>query len=35
VVAGCEVILNEVMSVRAEGHFIDETSLSAGVYYKF
>lgn len=34
-VVGCDARLAENVSVRVEGHFIDETSLSTGVYYKF
>lgn len=35
VVAGCGINLREDISVRIEGHFIDETSLSSGIYYKY
>jgi hypothetical protein len=35
VVAGCDLNLREDISIRVEGHFIDETSLSTGIYYKY
>lgn len=35
VVAGCGIDLREDMAIKVEGHFIDETSLSSGIYYKF
>lgn len=35
VVAGFGIDLREDISVKVEGHFIDETSLSSGIYYEF
>ncbi len=35
VVAGCSVRASRDISINVEGHFIDETSLSTGVYCKF
>jgi hypothetical protein len=35
VVVGCDVKLTKNTYLSIEGHFIDETSLSAGAYYKF
>lgn len=34
-VIGCDVRLTKNTYISVEGHFIDETSLSAGAYYKF
>lgn len=35
IVVGCDVRLTKNTYLSVEGHFIDETSLSAGAYYKF
>ncbi|MDD5437491.1 MAG: hypothetical protein PHX20_08125 [Candidatus Omnitrophica bacterium] len=35
VIAGCGFDLNKDLTVKVEGHFIDEDSLSAGLYYKY
>jgi hypothetical protein len=35
VILGCDVKLTKNTYLSVEGHFIDETSLSAGAYYKF
>lgn len=35
VVVGCDIRLTKNTYVSIEGHFIDETSLSSGIYYKF
>ena len=35
VVAGCDLNLREDISIKVEGHFIDETSFSSGIYYKY
>jgi len=35
VVVGCDMKLTKNTYLSVEGHFIDETSLSAGAYYKF
>ena len=35
VVVGCDVKLTKNTYISVEGHFIDETSLSSGIYYKF
>lgn len=35
VVIGCDVRLTKNTYISVEGHFIDETSLSSGFYYKF
>ena len=35
VVVGCDVKVTKNTYLSVEGHFIDETSLSAGAYYKF
>ncbi|MFA5085071.1 MAG: hypothetical protein WC482_01750 [Candidatus Omnitrophota bacterium] len=35
VVIGCDVKMTKNTYISVEGHFIDETSLSAGAYYKF
>lgn len=35
VIVGCDVRLTKNTYVSVEGHFIDETSLSTGIYYKF
>lgn len=34
-VIGCNLKLTKDIFVSVEGHFIDETSLSSGIYYKF
>ena len=34
-VVGCTVLFPKGLSARIEGHFIDETSLSTGIYYTF
>lgn len=34
-VIGCDVKIIKDVSVRVEGHFIDETSLTSGIYYAF
>ncbi len=35
VVAGCGIDLREDIAIMLEGHFIDETSFSSGIYYKY
>jgi len=35
VVLGCDIKLMKDLYVGVEGHFIDETSLNTGIYYKF
>lgn len=35
VVLGCSVKLTQNTHISVEGHFIDETSLSSGIYYTF
>jgi hypothetical protein len=35
VIVGCDVRLTKNTYISVEGHFIDETSLSSGIYYKF
>ncbi|MDP3791880.1 MAG: hypothetical protein Q8R38_07550 [Candidatus Omnitrophota bacterium] len=35
VVIGCDVKITKNTYLSVEGHFIDETSLSSGIYYKF
>lgn len=35
VVAGCGINVMDNISIKVEGHFIDETSLSSGIYYKY
>ena len=34
-IIGCNVKLTRNTYLSVEGHFIDETSLSSGIYYKF
>ena len=34
-IVGCDVRLTKNTYISVEGHFIDETSLSSGIYYKF